>query len=115
MSGTLEGPRKFAAEQGVCPGVATLEEVLARDDINAAVLATPTPLHAEQTPACAEAGTPAVSTTATSGCGSGSRPAPSPSSRWTCKRNSSAAPRRLRTGSPSAPSGTLRRGPDSGG
>lgn len=25
VSGTLEGPRKFAAEQGVCPGVASRE------------------------------------------------------------------------------------------
>ncbi|MGC0327532.1 2-hydroxy-4-carboxymuconate semialdehyde hemiacetal dehydrogenase [Streptomyces sp. SAI-170] len=56
VSGDLDSARKFAAEQGVGRGVATLEEVLAMDDIDAVVLATPTPMHAAQTLACLEAG-----------------------------------------------------------
>ncbi|WP_455357323.1 Gfo/Idh/MocA family oxidoreductase [Streptomyces sp. SYSU K217416] len=56
VSSTLESARKFAAEQGVGRGVATLDEVLAMDDIDAVVLATPTPMHAAQTLACLEAG-----------------------------------------------------------
>ncbi|MEU9107688.1 Gfo/Idh/MocA family oxidoreductase [Streptomyces xanthophaeus] len=56
VSGSLDGARKFAQEQGVGRGVATLDEVLAMDDIDAVVLATPTPMHAEQTLACLEAG-----------------------------------------------------------
>ncbi|MFJ8017001.1 Gfo/Idh/MocA family oxidoreductase [Streptomyces sp. NPDC096339] len=56
VSGTLEGARKFAAEQGVGRGVASLDEVLAMDDIDAVILATPTPMHAEQTLACLDAG-----------------------------------------------------------
>ncbi|AZM92260.1 Gfo/Idh/MocA family oxidoreductase [Streptomyces sp. W1SF4] len=56
VSGSLESARKFAAEHGVGRGVATLEEVLAMDDVDAVVLATPTPLHAAQTLACLEAG-----------------------------------------------------------
>ncbi|MFE2323299.1 Gfo/Idh/MocA family oxidoreductase [Streptomyces sp. NPDC059385] len=56
VSDTLDSARKFAAEQGVGRGVATLEEVLAMDDIDAVILATPTPLHTAQTLACLEAG-----------------------------------------------------------
>ncbi|MEU0932415.1 Gfo/Idh/MocA family oxidoreductase [Embleya sp. NPDC005971] len=56
VSGTLESARKFAAEQGVGRGVASLEEALAMDDVDAVVLATPTPMHAAQTIACLEAG-----------------------------------------------------------
>lgn len=56
VSSTLESARKFAAEQGIGRGVATLEEVLAMDDIDAVILATPTPMHAAQTLACLEAG-----------------------------------------------------------
>ncbi|MFI1381964.1 Gfo/Idh/MocA family oxidoreductase [Embleya sp. NPDC020886] len=56
VSGTLESARKFAAEQGVGRGVASLEEALAMDDVDAVILATPTPLHAAQTIACLEAG-----------------------------------------------------------
>ncbi|MER6501313.1 Gfo/Idh/MocA family oxidoreductase [Streptomyces sp. NPDC001455] len=56
VSSTLESAQKFAAEQGVGRGVATLGEVLAMDDIDAVVLATPTPMHAAQTLACLEAG-----------------------------------------------------------
>ncbi|MGW0961389.1 Gfo/Idh/MocA family oxidoreductase [Streptomyces gelaticus] len=56
VSSTLESAQKFAAEQGVGCGVATLGEVLAMDDIDAVILATPTPMHAAQTLACLEAG-----------------------------------------------------------
>ncbi|WP_327417337.1 Gfo/Idh/MocA family oxidoreductase [Streptomyces sp. NBC_01233] len=56
VSSTLESARNFAAEQGIGRGVATLEEVLAMDDIDAVILATPSPLHAAQTLACLEAG-----------------------------------------------------------
>lgn len=56
VSSSLDSARKFAAEQGIARGVATLEEVLAMDDIDAVILATPTPLHAGQTLACLEAG-----------------------------------------------------------
>ncbi|TXS20275.1 gfo/Idh/MocA family oxidoreductase [Streptomyces sp. ms191] len=56
VSGSLESARKFAAEQGVGRAVASLDEVLAMDDVDAVVLATPTPLHAEQTLACLDAG-----------------------------------------------------------
>ena len=48
--------RKVADERGI-PVVATeLDEVLARDDVDAVILATPTPLHASQAIACLEAG-----------------------------------------------------------
>ncbi|MEU6370349.1 Gfo/Idh/MocA family oxidoreductase [Streptomyces sp. NPDC046931] len=56
VSGSFDRARKFAAEHGVGRAVASLEEVLAMDDVDAVVLATPTPLHAEQTLACLEAG-----------------------------------------------------------
>ncbi|MFD9125655.1 Gfo/Idh/MocA family oxidoreductase [Kitasatospora sp. NPDC059571] len=56
VSSTLDSARKFAAEQGIGRGVATLDEVLAADDVDAVILATPTPMHAEQTIACLDAG-----------------------------------------------------------
>ncbi|KDN87803.1 Gfo/Idh/MocA family oxidoreductase [Kitasatospora cheerisanensis] len=56
VSSTLDSARKFAAEQGVGRAVATLEEALAMDEVDAVVLATPTPMHAAQTLACLEAG-----------------------------------------------------------
>ncbi|MFD8594325.1 Gfo/Idh/MocA family oxidoreductase [Kitasatospora sp. NPDC059646] len=56
VSSSLDSARKFAAEQGVGRAAASLDEVLAMDDVDAVVLATPTPLHAEQTLACLEAG-----------------------------------------------------------
>ncbi|MFD9723041.1 Gfo/Idh/MocA family oxidoreductase [Streptomyces sp. NPDC059072] len=56
VSSTLESARKFAAEQGVGRAVASLDEVLAMDDVDAVVLATPTPMHAAQTLACLDAG-----------------------------------------------------------
>ncbi|NUS57322.1 MAG: Gfo/Idh/MocA family oxidoreductase [Streptomycetaceae bacterium] len=56
VSSTLESAERFAAEQGVGRGVATLDEVLAMDDVDAVILATPTQMHAAQTIACLEAG-----------------------------------------------------------
>ncbi|WP_405009665.1 Gfo/Idh/MocA family oxidoreductase [Kitasatospora sp. NBC_01539] len=56
VSGTPDSARKFAAEHGIGRGAATLDEVLAADDVDAVILATPTPLHAGQTIACLEAG-----------------------------------------------------------
>ncbi|MEV6953843.1 Gfo/Idh/MocA family oxidoreductase [Streptomyces sp. NPDC051183] len=56
VSSTLESAEKFAAEQGVGRAVASLDEVLAMDDVDAVVLATPTPMHAAQTLACLDAG-----------------------------------------------------------
>ncbi|MGW6690230.1 Gfo/Idh/MocA family oxidoreductase [Streptomyces sp. NPDC054961] len=56
VSSSLDSARRFAQEQGVGRGVATLEEVLAMDDIDAVILATPTQMHAAQTLACLEAG-----------------------------------------------------------
>ncbi|MCF2531021.1 Gfo/Idh/MocA family oxidoreductase [Yinghuangia soli] len=56
VSSTLESAQRFAEEQGVGRGVATLDEVLAMDDVDAVILATPTQMHAAQTIACLEAG-----------------------------------------------------------
>ncbi|MEU1283169.1 Gfo/Idh/MocA family oxidoreductase [Kitasatospora sp. NPDC005856] len=56
VSSTLERARRFAEEQGAGRAVASLEEALAADDVDAVVLATPTPMHAAQTLACLEAG-----------------------------------------------------------
>src|SRR4051812_10379135 len=41
VSSSLERAQKFAAEQGVGRAVASLDEVLAMDDIDAVILATP--------------------------------------------------------------------------
>ncbi|MFF4173060.1 Gfo/Idh/MocA family oxidoreductase [Streptomyces sp. NPDC001744] len=56
VSSTLESAQKFAAEQGIGRAAASLDEVLATDDVDAVILATPTPMHAEQTLACLGAG-----------------------------------------------------------
>ncbi|MFE9426365.1 Gfo/Idh/MocA family oxidoreductase [Kitasatospora sp. NPDC006697] len=56
VSSSPESARKFAAEQGVERAAGSLEEVLAMDGVDAVILATPTPLHAQQTLACLEAG-----------------------------------------------------------
>ncbi|MFC6599447.1 Gfo/Idh/MocA family oxidoreductase [Kitasatospora paranensis] len=56
VSDTLDSARKFAVEHGIGRGVATLDEALATDEVDAVILATPTPLHAGQTIACLEAG-----------------------------------------------------------
>ncbi|MFB6619052.1 Gfo/Idh/MocA family oxidoreductase [Streptomyces sp. NPDC056367] len=56
VSSTLERAQKFAAEQGIGRAAASLDEVLAMNDVDAVVLATPTPMHAAQTLACLDAG-----------------------------------------------------------
>ncbi|MEU5219678.1 Gfo/Idh/MocA family oxidoreductase [Streptomyces sp. NPDC020807] len=56
VSSSLESSRKFAADQGIDRAAGSLDEVLAMDDVDAVVLATPTQLHASQTLACLEAG-----------------------------------------------------------
>jgi len=56
VSSSPDSARKFAAEQGIARAAGSLEEVLAMDDVDAVVLATPTPLHAAQTRACLAAG-----------------------------------------------------------
>ncbi|MFI5530065.1 Gfo/Idh/MocA family oxidoreductase [Kitasatospora sp. NPDC051853] len=56
VSSGSESARRFAAEHGIGRAAAGLDEVLAMDDVDAVVLATPTPLHAAQTLACLEAG-----------------------------------------------------------
>jgi 2-hydroxy-4-carboxymuconate semialdehyde hemiacetal dehydrogenase len=56
VSSSLDSARRFTEEQGVGRPVATLEEALAADDVDAVILATPTQLHASQTLAALEAG-----------------------------------------------------------
>ncbi|MFE1317387.1 Gfo/Idh/MocA family oxidoreductase [Kitasatospora phosalacinea] len=56
VSSSPDSARRFAAEQGIARAAGSLEEVLAADDVDAVVLATPTPLHAAQTQACLAAG-----------------------------------------------------------
>ncbi|MCK5747828.1 MAG: Gfo/Idh/MocA family oxidoreductase, partial [Oricola sp.] len=46
----------LAAERGIPHAADTLEECIARDDVDAVILATPTQLHVEQGLACMEAG-----------------------------------------------------------
>jgi 2-hydroxy-4-carboxymuconate semialdehyde hemiacetal dehydrogenase len=58
---SVMGPTKakveaLAAERGIAHAGVTLEECIARDDIDAVILSTPTGLHAEQAIACMEAG-----------------------------------------------------------
>ncbi|WP_116997298.1 Gfo/Idh/MocA family oxidoreductase [Desertimonas flava] len=53
---TLEPTRDVAERYGIDHVTTDLAESLARDDVDAVVLATPTQLHAEQATACLEAG-----------------------------------------------------------
>ena len=46
----------LAAERGIPSSATELAEVLARDDVDAVILATPTPVHAQQSIACLDAG-----------------------------------------------------------
>lgn len=48
VGGEADGTARFAAEHGVADWSVDLDEGLARRDVDAVVLATPTPLHAEQ-------------------------------------------------------------------
>ncbi len=47
---------KFAAERGIAHATTDLGEVLARDDVDAVILSTPTQMHAEQGIQCMQAG-----------------------------------------------------------
>jgi len=58
---SVMGPNKdkieaFAGERGIGHAADTLAECLARDDVDAVILSTPTQLHAEQAIQCMEAG-----------------------------------------------------------
>lgn len=46
----------LAAERGIGHAATTLEECLAREDVDAVILSTPTQMHADQAVACMEAG-----------------------------------------------------------
>lgn len=56
VSSTLDAATSFVDEHGVGRPVPTLDDALAMDDVDAVILATPTPMHAEQTQRCLEAG-----------------------------------------------------------
>jgi len=58
---SIMGPTKakieaLAAERGIGHAGTTLEECIARDDVDAVILATPTQMHADQALACMNAG-----------------------------------------------------------
>lgn len=55
-SGSLESAQAVAGEYGIGRAVASLEEILAMEDVDAVILATPTQMHAEQMQACLQAG-----------------------------------------------------------
>ncbi|MWD30063.1 oxidoreductase [Aquicoccus sp. SCR17] len=62
---SVMGPKKdkieaFAKERGIGHAADNLEDCLARDDVDAVILATPTQLHAEQAIACMKAGKPVL-------------------------------------------------------
>ncbi len=50
----------LAAQRGIGHAATDLDECLARDDVDAVILATPTQLHAEQAIACMRAGKPVL-------------------------------------------------------
>ncbi|MBV7410648.1 Gfo/Idh/MocA family oxidoreductase [Maritimibacter sp. DP1N21-5] len=56
MGPTKEKIEAFAKERGVGHAGTTLVECLARDDVDAVILSTPTQMHAEQAIACMDAG-----------------------------------------------------------
>jgi len=53
---TLEATQKVAAKYGISHATTELAESLARDDVDAVILCTPTQIHAEQAIQCLEAG-----------------------------------------------------------
>ncbi len=56
MGPTKEKIEKLAADRGIGHAATTLEECIARDDVDAVILSTPTAMHAEQAIACMNAG-----------------------------------------------------------
>ena len=60
MGPTREKIEKLAADRGIGHAATDLAECLARDDVDAVILATPTQLHAEQAIACMKAGKPVL-------------------------------------------------------
>ncbi|MGV8967728.1 MAG: Gfo/Idh/MocA family oxidoreductase [Cellulomonas sp.] len=55
-SGSIESARQVADDYGIGRAVASLDEILAMDDVDAVILATPTQMHAAQMQACLSAG-----------------------------------------------------------
>ncbi len=53
---TQESIEAFASERGIAHATTDLAESLARDDVDAVILSTPTQMHAEQAIACMRAG-----------------------------------------------------------
>jgi 2-hydroxy-4-carboxymuconate semialdehyde hemiacetal dehydrogenase len=60
MGPTREKIETLAKERGIGHAATDLGECLARDDVDAVILATPTQLHAEQAIACMKAGKPVL-------------------------------------------------------
>ena len=60
MGPTAAKIEALAKERNIGHAATTLEECIARDDVDAVILATPTQLHAEQTIACMRAGKPVL-------------------------------------------------------
>jgi len=56
MGPTADKIEAFAKERGIGHWATTLEDCIARDDVDAVILATPTQMHADQAVACMEAG-----------------------------------------------------------
>ncbi len=56
MGPTKEKIEKLASERGIGHAATTLEECIARDDVDAVILSTPTQMHASQAIACMDAG-----------------------------------------------------------
>ncbi len=62
---SVMGPKQdkidaLAAERGIGHASTSLEDCIARDDVDAVILATPTQMHADQAVACMQAGKPVL-------------------------------------------------------